>query len=136
MVSDLLSETKCFPVWVRLLDMCTGEFSALIARLMSECRWSGWTWLRGVKGIASSFPCCPVNCECSWKKQANMTLLSIVFWDNYFLLQWACNDQFSFILFKCISTSTILVKCLKLDFWQGSEYVLTCSNPYVTVFSL
>ena len=32
---------------------------------MSE-KW--WKWLQGVKEIASSFPCCPMNPDCSWKK--------------------------------------------------------------------
>ena len=33
-----------FPVRVRLLAMCRGELSAVIARLMSNCLWSGWKW--------------------------------------------------------------------------------------------
>ena len=33
-----------FPVRVRLLAMCRGELSAVIARLMSKCLWSGWKW--------------------------------------------------------------------------------------------
>ena len=36
-VSDLRSETKGFPVRVRLLVMCRGEHSAVITRLMSKC---------------------------------------------------------------------------------------------------
>ena len=35
-VSDLRSETKGFPVRVRLPAMCRGELSAVIARLMSK----------------------------------------------------------------------------------------------------
>ena len=35
---------------------------------MGKCPWSGWKWLRGIKEIASPFPCCLVNRECWWKK--------------------------------------------------------------------
>ena len=48
--------------------MCRGDLSAVITRLMSTCLWSGWKWSSGLKVIASPFPCCPVNCECLWKK--------------------------------------------------------------------
>ena len=35
---------------------------------MSKCLWSGLKWWRGVKEIASPFPCCPVIRECcEWK---------------------------------------------------------------------
>ena len=57
-----------FPVRFRLLPMCRGELSAVMARLMSKCLWSGWKWLRTLKEIASPFPCGPVNRKCSWKK--------------------------------------------------------------------
>ena len=33
-----------FPVRVRLLAMCRGELSAVLARLMSKCLRSGWKW--------------------------------------------------------------------------------------------
>ena len=52
--------------------MCRGELSAVIAQLMSKCVWSGWKWSRGIKEIASPFPCCPVNHECSWKKSQKL----------------------------------------------------------------
>ena len=48
--SDLCSETKgslgnqTFPVRVRLLAMCRGELSVVIARLLSKCLWSRWKW--------------------------------------------------------------------------------------------
>ena len=35
---------------------------------MSKCLWSGWKWYRGLREIASLFPYCPMNRECSWKK--------------------------------------------------------------------
>ena len=41
---------------------------AVIVRLMSKRLWSGWEWYKGVKGMVFSLRCCPVNCECSWKK--------------------------------------------------------------------
>ena len=59
---------KRFPVRLRLLAMCRGELPAVIARLMSKCLWIRWKWQRRVKEITSSFPCCPVYCEYSWKK--------------------------------------------------------------------
>ena len=37
-------------------------------QLMSKYLSSGWKWYRGLKEIVSPFPCCPMNCECSWKK--------------------------------------------------------------------
>ena len=42
-----------FLVRVRLLAMCKGELTAIIARLMFKCLWSWWK---------------PVNRACSWKK--------------------------------------------------------------------
>ena len=41
---------------------------AVISLVMSKCLWSGWKWYRGLKEIASPFPCCPVNRKCSKKK--------------------------------------------------------------------
>ena len=35
---------------------------------MSMYLWSGWKWQRGVKEITSALPCCPVNCDNSWKE--------------------------------------------------------------------
>ena len=32
------------PVRARLPAMCRGELSAVIARLISKCLWSGWKW--------------------------------------------------------------------------------------------
>ena len=56
-----------FPVRVRRLQaICRGELSAVIARLMSKCLWSGWKW--GIKEMPSAFPCSPLICQFSWKK--------------------------------------------------------------------
>ena len=56
-----------FPVRVRRLQaVCRGELSAVIARLMSKCLWSGWKW--GIKEMPSAFPCSPLICQFSWKK--------------------------------------------------------------------
>ena len=67
-VSELRSKTKGSRFEWRLLAMCRGEPSAVIARLMSKSPWSGRKWQRGVKEAASPFPWCPVNRECLWKK--------------------------------------------------------------------
>ena len=69
-VSDLRSETRNqrLPVRVRLLVICRGEPSAVIAWLISKCLWSVWKWWRGVIEITFLYPCCPVNRECLWKK--------------------------------------------------------------------
>ena len=63
-VSDLHSKTKSSG---SSSAMCRGGPTAVIARLICMCLWSGWKWQRGVKVITSPFPCCPVNCECWWK---------------------------------------------------------------------
>ena len=57
-----------FLVRVRLLPMCRGELSAVIARLMSKCLWSDWKWLWGVKEMPSPFPCSLVIHEWLWKE--------------------------------------------------------------------
>ena len=67
-VSDLRSESKRFPVGVRLLAMCRSGLSAVIARPTSNCLWGGWKWYRGVKQMPFLFPCYHVNRKCSWKK--------------------------------------------------------------------
>ena len=59
---------QTFHVRFRLPAMQTCELSAAITQLMSKCLWSGWKWYKGYKKIASSFTCCPVNREYSWKK--------------------------------------------------------------------
>ena len=66
-ISDFFGNQR-FTVRVRLLALCSGELFAVITWLTSKCLCSGWKWLRGVKEIASSFPCCPVSHECSSKK--------------------------------------------------------------------
>ena len=57
-----------FPVRAWPLAMCSGIFSAVIARLISKCLWNMWKWQRGAEEIASSFQYCPVICQCLWKK--------------------------------------------------------------------
>ena len=56
------------PVLVRLLATCRGELSVVTSRLMSGCLRSAWKWWKATAEIVFPVPCCPVNCECSWKK--------------------------------------------------------------------
>ena len=48
--------------------LCAELSSVVIARLMSECLWSGWKWWWRVKEMPSPFSCSPVICEWLWKK--------------------------------------------------------------------
>ena len=42
--TEVLVGNQRFPVRIRLLAMCRGELSAVIARLISQCLWSEWKW--------------------------------------------------------------------------------------------
>ena len=48
--------------------MYRGEFSPVIAQLISKCLWSGWKWWWRVKEMPSPFLCSTAIRECSWKK--------------------------------------------------------------------
>ena len=54
---------KIHGVRYRSMAMCKGEFSAVIARLISKCSWCGWKWYRGVR-IGLFLPSCSVIREC------------------------------------------------------------------------
>ena len=77
------------------LAMCWGELSAVIAWLTSKCLWSGWKWSRGVKEIASRFPCCPVNvCERkSRQKKGLVMMVSNIFRPLYITLTFTHNTR-------------------------------------------
>ena len=100
-VSNLYSESK-----VRgLSPASSGELSAVIARLMSKCLWSGWKWHWGVKEMPSSPPPAVlwfVNVcgrKPSWKKN----VLFIKTSDNETLL---CDNVF-FLLPKSLKVSLL-----------------------------
>ena len=52
----IVHETDILWVLVKLLVMCRGELSAVIAQPMSKCLWSGWKWQWGVKKCPSPSP--------------------------------------------------------------------------------
>ena len=78
-VSDLRSRNWGFPVQVRLLTMCRGEFYAVISRLISECLWSSEAERSGSVELKKCPPPSPTvlwfmnsqERKLRWKKKVN-----------------------------------------------------------------